>query len=308
MNQVSSLRQRLFVLILAPLILMAIVLGYWRFTVAQKTAEELYDRSLLSAALAISRAVAISGGDALLPSTSDLIHDATGGAVFYHATGPGGIYVTGYAYPPPNTTPQSADINKPFFFEADYRGEPVQVLQIVERITIDGLTGNAIVTVWQRRSDRSRFASQLALRAVGLMGGLLLTLALVVWFGVARGLRPLLDLQQAIALRSPDDLSQIRRPVPNEVQGIVETLNHLLGKVQDSINAHQVFISNAAHQLRNPAAAVQSLAESARDASTEKRPQPSPERACRCIAHRIADNRSTFVDGQAKATHARQPD
>ena len=269
MSRVFSLRQRLFALILVPLMLMGLVLGYWRVSVAQHTAEEFFDRSLLSAALAISRDVAISGGDALLPSTSGLIHDAAGGEVFYHATGPGGIYVTGYAYPPTGGVPDM-DLDTPHYFEAEYRGEAVRVLKVVERVTSDGVSGNATVTVWQRLSDRRWFATQLALRAAGLIGGLLVTLALVVWFGVARGLRPLLDLQQAIEVRSPDDLSQIRRPVPSEAQGIVSTLNRLFAKVQDSMTAQQVFISNAAHQLRNPAASVQSMAESLRDAQNHE--------------------------------------
>lgn len=270
MTRVYSLRQRLFVLILSPLLVMAVILGLWRLIVAQNTAEELFDRSLLSAALAISRDVAVSGGDALLPSTSDLISDATGGEVFYHATGPGGIYVTGYAYPPSSDRVAEKDLYVPLYFEAAYRHEPVRVLQIVERVTIEGVTGNATITVWQRIAERNRFATQLALRAAGLMGGLLLTLALVVWFGVERGLRPLVDLQQAIAMRSPDDLSVIKRPVPKEAKGIVDTLNRLFSKVQESMTAHQVFISNAAHQLRNPAAAVQSMAEAVRDAPTEE--------------------------------------
>ncbi|PSL18104.1 sensor histidine kinase [Shimia abyssi] len=269
MTRVFSLRQRLFILILVPLMLMGLVLGYWRVAVAQDTAEEFFDRSLLSTALAISRDVAISGGDALLPSTSDLIKDAAGGEVFYHATGPGGIYVTGYAYPPTGAESE-IDPDTPHYFMAEYRDEGVRVLKIVERVTSDGVSGNATVTVWQRLSERNRFATQLAFRAVGLIGGLLLTLALVVWFGVARGLRPLLDLQQAIEVRSPDDLGQIRRPIPIEAQGIVETLNRLFARVQDSMTAQQVFISNAAHQLRNPAASVQSMAESLRDAQNSE--------------------------------------
>lgn len=267
MTKVFSLRLRLFVLILVPLMLMGLVLGYWRVSVAQNTAEKFFDRSLLSAALAISRDVAISGGDALLPSTSTLIHDAAGGEVFYHATGPSGIYVTGYAYPPHGSI-SDIDLYTPHYFQAEYRGEAVRVLKVVERVTSEGVSGNATVTVWQRLSERSRFATQLAFRAAGLIVGLLLTLALVVWFGVAHGLRPLLDLQQAIEVRSPDDLSQIRRPIPREAQGIVRTLNRLFAKVQESMTAQQVFISNAAHQLRNPAASVLSMAESLRDAQT----------------------------------------
>lgn len=90
-----TLRFRLFVLILTPLLIVSLFLGYWRFSVAQDTANELFDRGLLSTALAISRDVASSEGDALSPSTRNLLTDASGGEVFYHATGPGGYYVTG---------------------------------------------------------------------------------------------------------------------------------------------------------------------------------------------------------------------
>ena len=266
----GSLRLRLFILILTPLVLLAILLGYWRFTVAQQTAQELFDDSLLSAGLAISRDVAISEGDALLPSTRNMIRAASGGEVFYHVTGPGGIYVTGYAYPPTLARPGDQDPYEPFFFEAVYRGEPVRVLRMTERVTLDNLAGDATVTAWQQMADRNAFANELSIRAAMLMGILLATLAFVVWFGVAHGLRPLLDLQDAIGIRSPDDLSEIKRQVPAEVQGVVKTLNRLFGQVEYSINAHQVFISEAAHQLRNPAAAVQSMAEALRDAKTDE--------------------------------------
>ncbi|WP_226688468.1 sensor histidine kinase [Ruegeria arenilitoris] len=266
----GSLRLRLFILILTPLVLLAVLLGFWRFMVAQKTAQELFDDSLLSAGLAISRDVAISGGDALSPTTRSLIRDASGGEIFYHVTGPGGIYVTGYAYPPASANSSVQEAYKPQFFEAIYRDEPVRVLKMTERVTLENLVGDATVTVWQRMADRNAFANELSIRAGIVMGILLATLAVVVWFGVARGLRPLLDLQDAIDLRSPDDLSEIKRPVPDEVQGVVKTLNRLFGQVEHSINAHQVFISEAAHQLRNPAAAVQSMAEALRDAKTDE--------------------------------------
>lgn len=265
-----SLRLRLFLLILTPLVLLAFLLGFWRFTVAQKTAQELFDESLLSAGLAISRDVAISGGDALLPSTRSMIHEASGGEIFYHVTGPGGSYVTGYAYPPTSAASSQQDPYSPHFFESVHRELPVRVLRMTERVTLENLVGDATVTVWQLMADRNAFANQLSIRAAILMGVLLTTLAIVVWFGVALGLRPLLDLQEAIALRSPDDLSVIKRPVPIEVRGIVKTLNRLFAQVEHSINAHQTFISEAAHQLRNPAAAVQSMAEALQEAKTDE--------------------------------------
>ncbi len=254
-----SLRLRLFLVILPPLLVVSVLLGLWRFEEAQRTSEELFDRSLLAAALAISRDVAISGGDALSPSTRSFISDAGGGEVFYHVTGPAGIYVTGYAYPPRALENNAQD--QPNYYIATYRGEEMRVLRMIEDRTIGNLSGETVVTVWQRMSDRQAFARELALRAFALMAGLMVTLALVIWFGVQIGLRPLNDLQQAIQQRSPDDLGGIRRSVPKEVSGIVSTLNRLFGQVRDNIEAHQTFISDAAHQLRNPVSALLAVAE-----------------------------------------------
>lgn len=262
-RKAMSLRLRLFLVILPPLLVVAVLLGLWRFAAAQETSEELFDRSLLAAALAISRDVAISDGDALSPSTRNFISDAGGGEIFYHVTGPGGYYVTGYAYPPRAAGQLIRDV--PSYYLADYRGEEMRVLRMIEDRTIGNLSGETVVTVWQRVSDRQTFARELALRAIGIMAGLMATLALVIWFGVQVGLRPLNDLQEAIRRRSPDDLGQIRRPVPKEVAGVVSTLNRLFGQVRDSIEVHQAFISDAAHQLRNPAAALLALAETLPD-------------------------------------------
>ncbi len=288
-KRVRSLRQRLFVLIITPLLFVAVLLGIWRFMVAHSTAEALFDRGLLAAALAISRDVAISEGDALSPRTRSLISNAGGGEVFYHVTGPGGIYVTGYAYPPAWTS--SSGPSDPEYRVAEYRGEPVRVVRMSETTTIGNMTGQTVVTVWQRMADRNAFALALARRAFLLIGGLMATLTLVVWFGVRWGLHPLHDLQAAIERRTPDDLSLIRRPVPKEVSGIVGTLNRLFGQVDQSFRAHQAFISDASHQLRNPAAALLSLAESlpgALDAEERQRRQNALIAAARKFA-RLAE-------------------
>jgi len=92
--------------------------------------------------------------------------------------------------------------------------------------------------------------------------------ALVVWFGVNLGLRPLLDLEDAISRRNSDDLSPIRRPVPPEARGLVLRLNTLFGQVEGTMQAQASFISNAAHQLRNPIAGVLAMAEAVRRAPT----------------------------------------
>jgi two-component system sensor histidine kinase TctE len=99
---------------------------------------------------------------------------------------------------------------------------------------------------------------------------LVISVAIVVWFGVRLGLRPLLDLEHAIAKRNPNELDPIRRSVPVETQGLVTTLNQLLDRVSRRISSKDEFISNAAHQLRNPVAGVLALAEAVQNAPNAK--------------------------------------
>ena len=263
-----SLRARLTLIILCPLMVIALAVGYWAYRDAQTRAAERFDLSLLSTVLAISRDTALSGGDALSPETRDLLRDTSGGSVYYHVYAPDGVYVTGYATPP---IPKDGAINRAeqqTFFDANYRGVPVRALRFTDIMTFDGLSGLFTFTVWQEMSVLRGFVESLSHQTFFVISTLLLALALIVWFGVRIGLTPLLDLQTAIARRSSDDLAPIQRVVPAEVKGIVGTLNSLLMELAATLRAKDEFISNAAHQLRNPIAGVLSMSEAVKSATT----------------------------------------
>ncbi len=264
----QSLRMRLIVIILTPLLLIALVAAAWQFRNATQRAEDIFDRGLLSAALAISRDVAVSGGDALGPDTRRLISGTSGGELFYHVFAPDGVFVTGYATPPVAPRPADPELPEPLFYDATYQGNDVRVLRFQDAANVDGVTGLFTITVWQNAQVRSAFVNDVTARAVGVIGLLVASVALIVWFGVSVGLRPLLDLQDAIAKRTEQDLDPIQRAVPAEARGIVLTLNRLLDRVSRRISSKDEFIANAAHQLRNPIAGVLALAEAVESAPT----------------------------------------
>ncbi len=265
---VLSLRARLAIIILAPLVLISALVGYWRFSMARQTVEELFDKTLLASSLAIARDIAISGGDALSVTTRDLMRDISGGPIYYHVHGPDGVFVTGYATPPVPPPDLVRSRNTPVFFRSVYRNQEVRVVQLKEMGEVDGISGYSTVTVWQTFSGRNRFVRDLALRATAIIASLTFTVAAVVWFGIKLGLRPLTDLQAAVSQRSSDDLSLIRRPLPREISELVQTLNRLFDQLDRTMKSKDVFISNAAHQLRNPIAGVLSMAEAVRSART----------------------------------------
>jgi two-component system sensor histidine kinase TctE len=269
MRAATSLRLRLTVIILVPLLVIALAVGFWQVRDARVQAADIFDRSLLTVALAVTADVARSNGNAVSLETRDLLEDTSGGPVFYHVHAPNGYYVTGFATPPVRQSPDVLTDDPYSYYNSTYYGEEVRALRLRDVTTVDGITGTFIITVWQRVEVRDALMRDLARRAFTIMAVLIGTVAFVVWFGVLRGLRPLTDLEDAISQRSSDDLSPIRRPVPPEIRGLVRRLNLLFGQVEASMARQAVFISNAAHQLRNPIAGVLAMAEAVRSAPGE---------------------------------------
>ncbi|MEL7026555.1 MAG: sensor histidine kinase [Pseudomonadota bacterium] len=252
-----------------PLVVIAIAVGAWAVTDAQARADDRFNRALLSAVLAISRDVAVSGGDALSPETNELLRDSFGGAVFYHVYAPDGVFVTGYATPPVPVTGTRIDRQGQQYFEGKHQNREVRAVRFVDAMQIDGLNGDFTVTVWQDRIHRDDLVRDLVRGTFQVILLLVATVAIVVWFGVRLGLRPLNDLEDAIAQRSSDELTPIQRKVPIEVTRVVRRLNQLFEQLNQSMNDQMDFISNAAHQLRNPIAGVLALAEAVHNAPTE---------------------------------------
>jgi len=262
-----SLRARLTIVILGPLMVIATLVGAWAYFDAQTNAAGRFDRSLLSTALAISRDTAVTGGDALSEETRDLLRDTSGGAVFYHVYAPDGVFVTGYATPPVPPEPVSPDPAQTYY-DANYQGAPVRALRFSQSTSIDGLTGLFTFTVWQQTALRDGFVRTRTGPVFLIITSMIGALSVIVWFGVARGLAPLTDLEDAIAQRSALDLTPIKRRIPQEVTGIVGRFNDLVGELSRTLEAKNAFISDAAHQLRNPIAGVLSLAESVANAKS----------------------------------------
>jgi len=267
MKNSLSLRVRLTLIILLPLTFVAALVGAWAVFDAQRNAAERFDRSLLSTALAISRDSAATGGDALSEETRDLLRDTSGGAVFYHVYAPDGVFVTGYATPPVPPSPIPPETTQTYF-DATYQGGAVRALRFSQTTTIDGISGPFTFSVWQKISLRDGFVASRTGPVFAIIAALIGALAIIVWFGVARGLAPLTELEDAIARRSATDLSPIKRRIPQEVTGIVARFNKLLNDLSRTLDAKNAFISDAAHQLRNPIAGVLSLAESVANAKT----------------------------------------
>ncbi|MBY8974578.1 sensor histidine kinase [Rhodobacteraceae bacterium NNCM2] len=269
MNVRGSLRRRLFIIILTPLCIVALIAALVRYRMAEETSQRLSDETLLAVALVVSRDVVLSEGDLLTEDLLESLTSALGDQIFYHVRGPGGDFVTGYANPPvlPGLAP--AEIDEPVFFDSSHYGAPTRVVALREFIQEPTFGGWVTVTVWQTIRRRDELSLLLATRGIIMIVVIIVVAALVVWFGVRWGLKPLADLRRSVARRSPDDLTPIRSPVPKETQSLVMAMNQLFDRLLRAFQERDALISDAAHQLRNPIAAIQAQAEAAASARDE---------------------------------------
>jgi two-component system OmpR family sensor kinase len=132
------------------------------------------------------------------------------------------------------------------------------------------LTGDQVVQVAQPMRVRAELAASMALRTILPLLAVVPFLALLVWFTIARGLRPLDRVAGAVGRRSPTQLAPLdEHGLPQEVQPLVQALNGLLARLDRALDSQRAFIADAAHELRTPLAAVHLQAQLAERATTD---------------------------------------
>ncbi|HLO61885.1 MAG TPA: ATP-binding protein [Azonexus sp.] len=100
-------------------------------------------------------------------------------------------------------------------------------------------------------------------------------IGLWVWLATRHGLSSLDGMAHQIASRHPQQLQAIRpAAAPAEIRPLIEALNGLFQRVEQTIEAERRFTADAAHELRTPLAALQAqlqVAQRARDAGEHDR-------------------------------------
>lgn len=250
-----------------PLALVAALVAIETFFHARKVSNDLNDRTLLAASLTILEHVISSNGSLLAEATLDSLTDSLGDQFFYHVRGPDGAFVTGYSgFPRPMV--DTPTLETPVFYDGEHLGEAVRAVQILRDLTDRELNGITTITTWQRLSHRSELTFNLFARSALRLVLLSLIAGVIVWFAVKVGMRPLARLQASIDKRSAFALSPIQQKVPIELSGMVHSMNTLLDRVARSKTNRERFIGDAAHQLRNPIAAIKIQAQSSLESAS----------------------------------------
>jgi two-component system sensor histidine kinase TctE len=276
--------------LLAWLLISTVVIGALAlidtYREAVKTANIVSDRVLAGSALAIAERVVVAEDGSLevdIPYVAlEMLTSAAQDRVFYRVDGPPGQFITGY-----QNLPSVANLNgqSAVYTDAQFRGEPIRVAAL-ERSASTGINSVPfVVTVAETTIARRQLTQAILLRSAFRLLMMILGAAVIVWIAVTFSLRPLYRLGDAIAERSPDDLHPIDQSVPSEVEGLVETVNSFMVRLQSALDALRHFSGNASHQLRTPLAIIRTqLALSAR-ATTLEEAQAAARKGDEAVAH-----------------------
>ncbi len=252
-----SLYRRLIGVNALILLVGALVLGWAAWLYARVAADKAYDRLLVGAALQIAESVATEPGRVTVDppiSAFEMLALATDDRIFYRVIDPAGETLTGQD--DLATARVGRPGREPMLADGTYRGFPVRIVTMGRFVNGPGIAGWVEVTVAQTLVARLELARDLTLKSIGLvlLMSLFALVALVVAVRIA--LRPLREVQAAIAARDPKDLRPVEIAVPREVATLIESINHFLGRLAERIGGMERFIADAAHQIRTPITAL----------------------------------------------------
>lgn len=259
-ERVHSLHGLLLRRLWLPLLVLLLCSAVGSFALARFYAGQVYDRWLLDSAMSLSELVTVQDGRASIEitpvvsrmftwDTADEVHgevvDAEGGRLYGDLP---------EALPRPSIAAGNDD--DAIYYDARVRGQPVRMVEVV----VSAGPGHDIrLRVAETLRKRHRLERKLLLTSVPFQAAILALAAWLAWSGTGAAARHANLVARKLASPRPDPLAPLdpAQEAPRELWPAVEAYNALLQRLDAMQDAQRRFVSNAAHQLRTPLAAMQ---------------------------------------------------
>lgn len=246
----------------APIMLVWPVSIAITFVVARSIADRPYDAALMARAQVVVERLRIVDNQVILPTLPAASNESAESRMYVQVVGGADELLAGqpdiprpglYDFPEPGRLKLRNDV---------YLGDEVRIAYAYLDNESENYAPLLLVQVMESQTARTQLANDI-IKSVILPQFLILPLAGgLVWFGLARGLRPLEALRKKVRDRDPADPSPIDpAEVPQEITPLVDSFNDLLHRLTESVDAQKRFVADAAHQIRTPLAGLRTQAE-----------------------------------------------
>lgn len=252
----ESLRRRFLRLLLAPLLVLFLLGGLACYAFAVHYANTVYDGwlfdSVKSLALVVERTD--RGVTLDLPQSAlRLFVWDVADTTYYRVIGSRSGFIAGRRDFPvmPQDVGALVDYQGAGLFDGTIDGEPVRVASL--QLPLEQYGENVTVQVAETENKRRKLAREILASVLLPQVVLIGAAALMLWFGIRRGLAPLGSLAERLQAQDHRRLQPLSGDdVPLEVQPLTLALNDLLARLESAQAAQRRFVADSAHQLRTP--------------------------------------------------------
>ena len=257
-----SLRDKLMRHVLVPLAIVWLVGTLLSAGIANYFAQRAFDRSLLDDAYAVAGHVRLTEAwppqldiDLSSSEIGSLLFDQTE-SMYFAVYRDNGTLLAGHGglTGPSVAAPSPSNIE---FGDIHFQGRPMRSVVLHQ-----SKPAAFKVVVAQTNRSRSRLLEQLLIYSI--LPQMLLFAGIAVWLrrAIASDLQPLVNLEEAVEQRDAADLTpMVVASDTQDVDKLNHSINALLARIQDGLNAQREFSGNVAHELRTPLAGIRALAE-----------------------------------------------
>jgi two-component system sensor histidine kinase TctE len=250
-----ALRTRLLAALLAPLLVIAVLLGLAGAALISDVVRRTNDRVLGGALGAIAETVQVERGEVTLdlPAAAFGMLENNERDNVYYRIAVGARVLTGYGDLPAPRADELAS-ETPRFRYARFRGQDVRIAEV--RRELPRIGAPVIVQVAETLDGRAALRRRLLGALLGGEAVLVGVALLLIRPALAWSLRPLSRLRGAVAgrdTRATPDLSPLNPgPLPAELLPLADAFDNLLARLDAATAGMRRFTADASHQMRTP--------------------------------------------------------
>lgn len=252
----ESLRRRFLRLLLAPLVVLFGIGGLACYAFAVHYANTVYDGWLFDSVKSLALVVERNDRGVTLDlpqSALRLFVWDVADTTYYRVTGTRSGFIAGRRDFPamPQEVGTLVNYQGAGLFDGVIDGEPVRVASLP--LPLEQFGESVTVQVAETKNKRRKLAREVLASVLLPQVVLISAAALILWFGIRRGLAPLGSLAERLQAQDTRRLRPLAGDgVPLEVQPLAAALNDLLARLESAQAAQRRFVADSAHQLRTP--------------------------------------------------------
>ncbi|MDH2436337.1 sensor histidine kinase N-terminal domain-containing protein [Pokkaliibacter sp. MBI-7] len=261
---IRSLKRSLALWWLAIMLMLGGLMLIEAWSSAHRSADQALDGQLEAASLTIAEAMQWSDGMPLIEipaSALEVLATRWQERVFYELIGADGQLITRNAELPVTDKLKRAVSKAPVYVDASYHGETIRLHG--REVSSAGWDTQEPVQVWVAHTciGRDELARTLIERTLTRILATMLIAGVILIFAMRAWMMPIRRLRSALRERELEDTRPLLVDVPEEMNELTDTLNHLFGRQRQHRDSLLRFIADASHQLKTPLAGLRSISE-----------------------------------------------